>query len=313
MRGAPLSFAAQDASLMQGDYALLLATSSVDLCTVQSLYPSLRDTFSLLYFHENQFAYPRAHQPQSVVDWQMVSVYSAMRADGLLFNSDFNRSSFLTGVERLLKKLPDLVPSNLVSELESKSQLLPVPISDVKPVIKTENSTVRLLWNHRWEWDKQPERLLAFVKKLKQAKVKFSLTLTGQSFRRRPPAFDELLEMHADVIEHAGFIENREDYENILAKADIVVSTAIHEFQGISVMEAVAHGCTPLLPNDLSYPEYFGTDFLYDVETNLDKTAAHMVKQILRWSQHGRPKAPDLTAYMESNLVSRYQEALQAS
>ena len=41
----------------------------------------------------------------------------------------------------------------------------------------------------------------------------------------------------------------------MLQSADIVISTADHEFYGISILEAVQAGAFPLLPNRLSYPE----------------------------------------------------------
>ena len=44
-------------------------------------------------------------------------------------------------------------------------------------------------------------------------------------------------------------------YLKILSEADIIVSTAIHEFFGISVVEAIAAGAYPLLPKRLAYPE----------------------------------------------------------
>ncbi len=48
---------------------------------------------------------------------------------------------------------------------------------------------------------------------------------------------------------------DRADYLDYVAQCDLVVSCAKHEFFGVAVVEAVASGCIPLLPNALSYPE----------------------------------------------------------
>ena len=50
----------------------------------------------------------------------------------------------------------------------------------------------------------------------------------------------------------------------VVARGDIAVSTAKHEFYGISVIEAVRAGCIPFLPNRLSYPELFPAEYLYE-------------------------------------------------
>jgi hypothetical protein len=54
----------------------------------------------------------------------------------------------------------------------------------------------------------------------------------------------------------------------LLWQADIVVSTALHEFFGAAVVEACYCGCFPVLPNRLSYPELIPEthhkDCLYD-------------------------------------------------
>lgn len=45
----------------------------------------------------------------------------------------------------------------------------------------------------------------------------------------------------------------------------LVISTARHEFQGLSMLEAACAGLTPLVPDALSYPEYFPAACRYPV------------------------------------------------
>ncbi|MCG8530044.1 MAG: hypothetical protein MI749_05200, partial [Desulfovibrionales bacterium] len=52
-----------------------------------------------------------------------------------------------------------------------------------------------------------------------------------------------------------GYAPSRDAYLSWLKKGRVVVSTAVQENFGISVVEAVRHGCFPLLPRRLSYPE----------------------------------------------------------
>ncbi|VEL13926.1 unnamed protein product [Protopolystoma xenopodis] len=57
-----------------------------------------------------------------------------------------------------------------------------------------------------------------------------------------------------------GYQADRLDYWREVFTCDVVVSTAQHEFFGVSVLEAVAAGCLPLCPARLSYPELFDAD-----------------------------------------------------
>ncbi len=61
-----------------------------------------------------------------------------------------------------------------------------------------------------------------------------------------------------------GYASSRQDYAHILKQGSVVISTATHEFFGISVLEAVRAGCRPLLPKRLSYPELFPDKFLFE-------------------------------------------------
>lgn len=309
MRGAPLSFKALEPSIVNDSFDFIVATSSVDLATTQSLYGNLRNLPSLLYFHENQFDYPKSNRPQSVVDWQMVSLYSALRADTVAFNSSYNRNSFLLGLSELLRKLPDLVPSGIVEGIEEKSFILPVPIARPAPpseARQTKHDSLKILWNHRWEWDKNPKGLLAFIECLKEKKINFELYITGQEFRKTPEEFIALKENHSDVIAHIGYIKSREAYSGILNKCHIVLSTALHEFQGVAVQEAVAHGCVPLLPDRLSYPEFFSENYLYEPSENVKTEANNAAEVIERWLKLGTPTSPNISDLYPENVLPKY-------
>ncbi len=316
MRGAPLSISVLDSEKLSQQYDLILATSSIDLSVVQSIYPTLRNAFSILYFHENQFAYPPAHRPQAIVDWQMVNLYSALRADKIIFNSHYNRDSLSLGLKKLLKKLPDLVPKNLLQSIVNKSTVLSVPIRKSKMHDKTPTPTqndgaLKLLWNHRWEWDKNPELLLAITTLLEVNNINFKLFITGQQFRQIPDALLQLKDLFPHRIQHSGFIADDDQYLALVNQCHIVLSTAVHEFQGIAIMEAVNNGCIPLLPNRLSYPEFFNTKYLYEdsLDTNQQATAA--VDKVSTWLCEGFPACPSVINHTEEALVRQYQQEIR--
>ena len=66
---------------------------------------------------------------------------------------------------------------------------------------------------------------------------------------------------------HFGWAD-AQTYARLLWQADGVVSTALHEFFGIAVVEAIYCGCFPVLPRRLAYPVVLPADHhdacLYD-------------------------------------------------
>jgi len=107
-----------------------------------------------------------------------------------------------------------------------------------------------------------------------------------------------------------GFIADRASYASLLGSCDVVLSTARHDFQGLAVQEACMHGCTPLAPAVLAYPEYLGQEFLYTATAALAATATAICVRLLRWQAmlaqgESLPK-PDLSAYSMESLRPRY-------
>ena len=112
-----------------------------------------------------------------------------------------------------------------------------------------------VLWNQRWEHDKNPAGFFRMMNRLDDAGLPFRLILAGERFNEQPDEFDRAFERYASRILHYGYAEDFAEYSKLLHRSDLVVSTAKHEYFGISIMEAIYCGCHPLLPNRLSYPE----------------------------------------------------------
>ena len=70
-----------------------------------------------------------------------------------------------------------------------------------------------------------------------------------------PKEFIAAREWLGERVVQYGYLPSREAYLQWLGRGSVVVSTAIQENFGISVVEAVAAGCHPLLPRRLAYPE----------------------------------------------------------
>lgn len=257
IRGNPLSWLNEPA--FREPWDLVIATSMVDLASLRSFHPQLAQTPCLLYMHENQFAFPVSSAQATSVDPQVVNLYSAISADCVVFNSAWNRDSFLNGVRAFLDKMPDEVLDGLIAGLGAKSRVIPVPIEDrlfVDQPRAINWAYPHLLWNHRWEYDKGPERLLRLLHALDQQSLPFRLSVVGERFRNYPLAFDQIRDQFGERIAHWGFLDSRSEYDQLLRQADVVISTALHDFQGLSMLEAMAAGCVPLAPDRLAYREY---------------------------------------------------------
>jgi glycosyltransferase involved in cell wall biosynthesis len=112
-----------------------------------------------------------------------------------------------------------------------------------------------VLWNQRWEYDKNPSSFFRVMNRLDDAGVPFRLILAGKHFHEQPEEFEQAFERYAERILHYGYAEDFAEYSRLLHRADVVVSTARHEFFGVAIQEAIYCGCHPVLPRRLSYPE----------------------------------------------------------
>jgi len=300
-KGNSLSFAFENREELTKGYDLIFATSLTDVTALRGFVPELSSVPLIVYFHENQFDYPENRSEYGTVETKITSIYNALAADKVVFNTEYNKRSFLKGAAALLRKMPDHVPSGLMEMIEAKSCVISVPVYPVKKGVNMEEKPV-ILWNHRWEYDKAPERFLAVLRVLKRRDADFRLNLAGQTFRNTPDSYGAILKEFKDYIDYEGYAPTRGDYEKIVSCSNIIISTSLHDFQGLSVIEAADSGCIPILPARVSYTEIFDKKYLYKCSDNIEEEAESCAELILN-----RPhERCDMSRFYWENLKDVY-------
>jgi len=317
-RGNALTWAFGESRRLNLGYDLIMATSMTDLASLRGMVPALAAIPAIAYFHENQFAYPERTQRREYLNYKLTNLYTALAADCILFNSVFNRHSFLEGVKEMLGLIPDGIPSGVVDIIRKKSDVVPVPLEKecFIPAPKIPGTgPLQIVWNHRWEHDKAPERFFAAMEKLAGRGLPFKVHVAGQKFRQVPHVFTVSRERLGDRVGEFGFIEDPVRYRQLLSKSDIVVSTALHDFQGLSVLEAAAAGCLPVVPDRLAYREFFPEECCYeslpdDPDAEAEILADRLACLCTDPEATRHLPVPDISSLSWEKLGTRYREII---
>ncbi len=271
MQGGHVTLAAEARKALRDEPAdVVLASSMLDLAAfLGAARDVVGDAVVALYMHENQLTYPRVEGETLDLAYPMKQWVGMAVADRVFFNSGFHRQEWFAALPGLLKHFPDYTHTRLVPQVAAKSEVLPVGVDlrrlDVSPA--EHDAPPLILWNHRWEHDKNPAEFFAALDRLAADGIAFRVALAGESFRNVPEEFDAARERLGERVVHFGYAD-QEGYVELVQRADVVVSTAYHEFFGVAVVEAIYAGAFPVLPNRLSYPELLPSRFheacLYD-------------------------------------------------
>lgn len=270
-----------------------------------------------LYFHENQLTYPLPPGEKRDAHYGFINVASALRADALFFNSAYHLDAFLGELPRLLKHFADYNELWAVDALRAKASVLPLGLDlarlDAQRPVAGRSGRPLVLWNHRWEYDKDPETFFRAVDTLAGEGIDFGLMLLGESWRKEPREFLAARERLGSRIVHFGYAEDEATYARLLWKADVVVSTALHEFFGAAVVEACYCDCFPVLPRRLTYPElippaHHDACLYADFDGLLARLrrALSSVDEIRRFTLHD-----SMAGYDWRQMATRYDAALE--
>jgi len=315
MRGAALYFAEKVKDF--SSYDAVMATDMMDLTDFKALVGKACPPI-LLYFHENQLSYPLALNEKRDFHLGFTNIVSAFAADQVVFNSKFHLDEFMGSATQLIQRMPDARPGFMMDGIMEKTSVIhPGCRFEAGPMVLGERDTTRplIIWNHRWEHDKNPEFFFRALFRLKEINIPFSLALLGENFEAFPDVFNRAKDILHDEILVSGYVEKREDYISWLRKGSVVVSTALQENFGIAVVEAARHGCIPFLPNRLSYPEIMPKDLHPRIFYTTEEDLVEKLKHILQNPHQYRPLQErfscEMARFSWEILVKQYDKVLK--
>jgi glycosyltransferase involved in cell wall biosynthesis len=315
MRGAALHFARK----VQGpaDYHGLIASNLMSLADLKALWGADCPK-ALVYFHENQLSYPLP--PGESMDYQFgfTDITTGIVADRLIFNSNTHLDAFFDALPGFIEMMPEYRPRWVIEQIRTKAAVLypgcnyPPGPANLGPWDLSQPPLI--IWNHRWEFDKSPEVFFAALDGVLSLGLEFRLALLGENFQVVPKPFLTAREKLGARVCQYGYEPSKETYREWLRQGVVVVSTAIQENFGISVVEAIRHGCYPLLPNNLVYPELIPQEFHDSCLYNSQEELVERLSLILANPGQYLAKREELADHMEQHswelVIDKYDAEL---
>jgi glycosyltransferase involved in cell wall biosynthesis len=316
MRGAALHFAKKITSLK--GYDGLITTGLMSLSDYKVLSKGQCPP-ALVYFHETQLTYPLA--PGEHMDYQFgfTDITTALAAERVLFNSRTHRDAFFSKLPGFLKMMPEYRPNWVVGAIRAKAGLLypgcRFPAQALSTAEFSREVPPLIIWNHRWEFDKNPDVFFQALDTLLENGTAFRLALLGENYQTIPKAFLGARDRYGERIVQYGYVESRAQYIKWLKRGSIVISTARQENFGIAVIEAARYGCVPLLPARLAYPEIipqrFHPQVLYTDPGDLVDKLSRMITNYSEFEKLRGDLSEQMSRFAWENLIDRYDQELE--
>jgi glycosyltransferase involved in cell wall biosynthesis len=230
---------------------------------IQLLPETHRRIPRVAYFHESQWTYPAPNEVDAR-PYLMQHLDAIRICDEAWFNSHYHLETFWatatsSGVDDRIRH----IARALQESHRNRCRVVYPPVAvEASLTAKTQDDTRYLLWNARWEADKRPDRFIALLDGLRDRGHQTDVIILGIAGK-------DTAEIEREVTPHArscvipGYLDSRQEYEQAIGSASVAISTADHEFFGIAMLEAALAGVTPVVPDNLAYPETLPSAFFY--------------------------------------------------
>ena len=292
---------------------VFLVTDMLDVATFKGLLAvKYQQVPIVLYMHENQVVYPfQTDEKQKNWDrhYGLINYKSILCANYIWFNSKFHKDIFTAEMKEFLAVMPDpKFHQKQVEQSIHKMKVVPLGVDFL--ALENEklptNSRPTVLWNHRWEYDKNPELFFKTLIRLSEEGLDFDLIVCGEAYTNSPQIFEVAKRKLTKHIIHWGYFKKRLNYYKALWTASILPVTSNQEFFGLSVMEAMYCGVMPILPKRLSYPDlYHGLNVFYETDEEF-----HQVVRAAIQTNSRTDYQKDVLGYDWKNVVELYSTNL---
>ncbi|XP_030435437.1 glycosyltransferase-like domain-containing protein 1 isoform X5 [Gopherus evgoodei] len=286
------------------NYRILFASSVLNLTELIALRPDLGKLKKVLYFHENQLAYPVQKYQERDFQYGYNQILSCLVADIVVFNSTFNMESFLTSIGKFLKLIPDHRPKDLEKIIRPKCQVLHFPIRfpDVSRFMPERKlAHLEKITGVGGNGDTYLFRCLPFQQKYRATEslmknsssspesglceARSGLCTTQQERLQYPLISLEKLNKSEASESTNQEVPCQEDKQHVTFNPCNLLSGTDYQQRPLHIVwphrwiEAVYCGCYPLCPNALVYPEIFPAEYLYSTPEQLFKRLQNFCKR----------------------------------
>lgn len=240
---------------------LVVGTNMLDLATFLGLG---RRTFgsvpAVQFMHENQLSYAR--QPGEQLDQGLAWMQwrGLVAADEVWCNSEHHRTALLEGLALLDGAQNSPID---VASIAAKSWVAHIGVDVAACRRAVMASTPRrplVVSNQRWHHDKDLGSVVRAIRTAHDRGLDCDLALLGDPTGGQADELEPLIAELGEAVVARGHLA-RDDYLDVLRRADVVVSAARNENFGIAIVEAVAAGAWPVVPDALAYPEVIPAEF----------------------------------------------------